>query len=308
MDRKNYQQETMMTENHHYKPGLYYGLTFLLTFGFWLAGAYASHSEKLSDLYFVLMLPGLLMPFVITLIMTFSSGDRDLKRDYLKRLVDIRLIRPGTLPALFLLMPLVVLASALLSLLVGGSAAQFQPAEEFSFSYGMVSALTILLLAATFEELGWRGYAFDSLQSRYTYLTASILFGVLWSAWHLPLILVKDSYQYEILKQNPWYAVNFFVGVVFLGIIISWFCAKNRKSVPAAILFHFVVNMSQEFLAISQVTKVIETGILALVAAAIVLTDRELFFSRAHREPSAGVTATWRVPAPDRSLNAGAKA
>jgi membrane protease YdiL (CAAX protease family) len=272
--------EDDMITNHHYKPGFYYGLTFLLTFGFWLAGAYASHTEELADLYFVLMLPGLLAPFMVTLAMTLVSGNRDLKRDYLKRLFDVRLIRLSTLPVLVLLMPLVVLASALLSLLVGESVSQFQPAAEFSFSYGIVSALTVLLLAATFEELGWRGYAFDSLQSRYNYFTASIIFGVLWSAWHLPLLLVKGSYQYEILQQSPWYAVNFYVGIVVLGIIISWFCAKNSKSVPAAIAFHFVINMSQEFLAITQVTKTVETGVLAVVAAAIVLTDKELFFSR----------------------------
>ena len=278
-------------KNHHYKPGLYYGLTFLLTSVFWLAGAYASRTEAFVDLYFALMLPGLLAPFLITLVMTFASGNRALKRDYLRRLFDLRLIRLSTLPSLLLLMPLVVLASALISLLAGGSVSQFQPAEGFSFSYGIVSALTVLLLAATFEELGWRGYAFDSLQSRYNYLTASIIFGALWSAWHLPLILVKGSYQYEILQQSPLYAINFYVGTVFLGIIISWFCAKNSKSVPAAILFHFIINMSQEFLAITQLTKTIETGVLALVTVAIVLTERDLFFSRAHRGQAAVETA-----------------
>ena len=261
-------------------------MTFLLTFGFWLAGAYARQNEALSDLYFALLLPGLLAPFAIPLVMIFASRNRGLKRDYLRRLVDVRLIRLSTFPALLLLMPLVVLVSALISLLAGQPVSQFQPAAEFSFSYGIVSALTVLLLAATFEELGWRGYAFDSLQSRFNYLTASLLFGVLWSVWHLPLLLVKGSYQYEILHQSPWYAVNFYVGTVFLGVIISWFCAKNRKSVPAAILFHFVVNMSQEFLAITQVTKSIETGVLAIAAVAIVLLDRDLFFSRP-------LTANW---------------
>ncbi len=277
-----------MIHTHPYKPGLYYAITFIFTFGFWLAGAFASHTEELSELYFILMLPGLLAPFVVSLVMTFASGNTALKHNYLRRLFDPRLIRVSTLPALLLLMPLVVLASALLSLLLGQPVSQFQPAEEFSFSYGIVSALTVLLLAATFEELGWRGYAFDSLQSRHNYLTASIVFGLLWSAWHLPLLLVKGSYQHEILTQSPWFAVNFYGRTVLLGVIISWFCAKNRKSVTAAILFHFVVNMSQEFLAISQVTKSIETGVLALVTVAIVLTDRELFFSRTDRSVQRG--------------------
>ena len=36
--------------------------------------------------------------------------------------------------------------------------------------------LLLLLLAAGFEELGWRGYAFDSLRSRYSYLKAAVVF------------------------------------------------------------------------------------------------------------------------------------
>jgi membrane protease YdiL (CAAX protease family) len=142
--------------------------------------------------------------------------------------------------------------------------------------------LLLLLLAATFEELGWRGYAFDSLQSRFSYFKASLIFSVLWSLWHFPLIFVKDSYQFEIVQQNIWFAVNFFVSIVPMGIIISWICIKNRKSVLAAILFHFIINMSQEMFAITQVTKCIETVVLIVVTAVIIAIDREMFFSKEH--------------------------
>ena len=140
--------------------------------------------------------------------------------------------------------------------------------------------LVLLLLAASFEELGWRGYAFDSLQSRYsTYLMASLVFSILWSLWHFPLVFVKDSYQYEIINENLWYGVNFFVSIIPMGVIISWVCIKNGKSVIAAILFHFIINISQELLSMSQMTKCIETVVLMVVAIAIVALDQELFFS-----------------------------
>jgi hypothetical protein len=67
-----------------------------------------------------------------------------------------------------------------------------------------------------------------------------------------------------------------------MGIIISWICIKNRKSVFAAILFHFIINMSQEILAITQVTKCIETVVLALCTGIIIWIDRDLFFSKVH--------------------------
>jgi hypothetical protein len=160
--------------------------------------------------------------------------------------------------------------------------AQFGVAEGFSFSSGFVPVLLLLLLAAGFEELGWRGYAFDSLQSRYTYFTASLIFGILWSLWHFPLVFVNNSYQYEIIRESIWYGLNFFVSIVPMGMLISWICIKNRKSIIAAIVFHFIVNLSQEILDISQTTKCIETGVLIIAVAAIIAYDREMFFSREH--------------------------
>jgi len=264
-------------KNNQYRPVKYFVLTFIVTFAFWGIGAYASFSERLNDFYMLFMLAGLLSPFVISLFMLGSTGSKAPGKDFASRLFNLKLIRPGTLPVLFLLMPAVVILSALLSLPAGESPEQFHLAEGFSFSTGAVPVLTLLLLAAAFEELGWRGYAFDSLASRFNYLTASLVFGLLWSAWHLPLLFVNNSYQYEILQQSPWFALNFYVGIIPLGVIISWFCVKNRGSVTAAILFHFFINMAQELLNISQVTKSIETGVLILVATALVLTDKEVF-------------------------------
>jgi membrane protease YdiL (CAAX protease family) len=255
-------------------------MTFLATFALWFAGAYVSSQDDKSGLYMVFMLPGLMAPFLISLGMIFTSKNSDIKKDFVNRLVNPVLIQPKVLPAFVFIMPLSVLASVFISLPFGGSSSQFQFAEGFSFSSGFVPVLLLLLLAAGFEELGWRGYAFDSLQSRYNYFTASIIFSVLWSFWHFPLIFVKNSYQYEILHENVWFAVNFFISIVPMGMIISWICIKNRKSIIAAIIFHFFVNISQEILAITQNTKCIETAALTVVAASIIAIDREMFFSK----------------------------
>lgn len=271
-----------MNRNYTFKPGLYFTITFITTYVLWFIGAYISFQENNNGMHMLFLLPGLMAPFIISLIMLYRANNADLKRDFFNRLVNLKLIQPKYLPVFFLLMPAVVIVSILISLLFGESQAQFQLAEGFSFSTGFVPVLMLLFLAALFEELGWRGYAFDSLQSRFNYFKASLIFSVLWSAWHFPLIFVKDSYQYEVLQQNIWYAVNFFVSIVPMGIIISWICIKNRKSVFAAILFHFIINMSQEILAITQVTKCIETVVLALCTVIIIWIDKDLFFSKVH--------------------------
>jgi uncharacterized protein len=271
-----------MMSNYRYKPHYFFLITFFVTFSFWFAGAYFSFHSENDGLYMLFMLPGLMAPFLISLVMFLMSKNLNVKKDFLNRLINPRLVELKTLPIFVLLMPLSVLISIVLSLPFGGSLLQFQFAEGFSFSSGFVPVLLLLLLAASFEELGWRGYAFESLQSRYTYFTASLLFSILWSLWHFPLLFVKDSYQYEIFHENIWFAVNFFVSIVPMGIIISWICSKNRKSILAAILFHFIINISQEILNITQMTKCIETMVLIGVAAAIIILDKKMFFSTEH--------------------------
>ena len=267
----------MKTQNN-YKPLKYYLLIFTLTYILWFAGAAASHKMR-GSLYMILMLTGLLVPFIISLFMTFRSKDKSLVKDFINRLFNLKLINLKILPLFFLIMPASVIISIAVSLLFGGSADQFRPADGFSFSTGIVPVLLLLLLAAGFEELGWRGYAFDSLQSRFNNLKATLFFSIFWSLWHFPLIFVKNSYQYEIIQENIFYGINFFVSIIPMGFIITWMCIKNRKSIFAAVLFHFIVNMSQEILDITQQTKCIQTIVITFFTVLIVFYDKKLFIS-----------------------------
>jgi len=269
-----------MIPKYRYKPWTYFAATFIATYALWFAGAYLSFQDEKNGLYMLFMFFGLLVPFILSFFMIFTSKNSGLKRDFINRLINLRLIRPKMFPVFFLVMPLTILISIFISLPFGGSVSQFQLADGFSFSTGSVPTLIFLMLAACFEELGWRGYAFDSLQSRHTYFMASIIFSILWSLWHFPLIFVNHFYQYEIYHENIWYAVNFFVGIIPMGVFVSWICIKNGKSIPAAILFHFIVNICQEALTVTQTTKCIETLVITLVVAIIIVLDKDMFFSK----------------------------
>lgn len=120
----------------------------------------------------------------------------------------------------------------------------------------------------------------DSLTSKFGYFKATAVFAVLWAGWHLPLFFIKDYYQNEITRENLLYGVNFMVSVIPIAFIISWLCAANRGSIPIAIGFHFFINMCQEALQITQVTKCVETVVLFAVAAVVVATNRDLFFGK----------------------------
>ncbi|MFX1263016.1 MAG: CPBP family intramembrane glutamic endopeptidase, partial [Promethearchaeota archaeon] len=56
----------------------------------------------------------------------------------------------------------------------------------------LLSFLNTLHYGPLSEEAGWRGFALPRLQERYSALTSSVILGVLWACWHLPLYLVQS--------------------------------------------------------------------------------------------------------------------
>jgi uncharacterized protein len=46
------------------------------------------------------------------------------------------------------------------------------------------------------EELAWRGFALPRLLSRHNALVASLILGVIWALWHLPLVWTEGNAMY----------------------------------------------------------------------------------------------------------------
>lgn len=258
-----------------YRPARYYLITLLVTWVCWLAAAYVSSRPGGEEIFVLFVIPGMMAPTFAALGMMLGEKNRALRQDFLRRLVDLRLIRPSSLAAVLLLMPALVVVSILLSTLVGQPLSQLQLSGEFS-SAGLI----ILILAATFEELGWRGYGMDALACGRRYFSAALIFAGLWLIWHLPLFLINQMYQNELLHTNPLFALNFLVSLAPMAVIISWLYRVNRGSISLIILFHFVINLCQEILQMGQIAKCIETLLLFGAAAAVVLLNRPVFFGQ----------------------------
>ncbi|MBN0989566.1 type II CAAX endopeptidase family protein [Amphritea pacifica] len=267
----------MISEGFRYRPVKYFLAVILTTTLFWSLGGYMSFKPEWAKFYMLPMLLGLMMPACLAIGFVWRQPKRAMKQDFIRRAVSVRLIRPWPFIGSLALMPLSVVIAISLSLLFGGSREQFAVSEAFSFNSGFVPVLVLLFLAALFEELGWRGYGFESIEQGSGFCRASLIFGVLWSLWHLPLLWVNHSYQYEIYQQSRWFAVNFFVGTALMGVIVSWVCHLNNRSILATILFHFAINLSQEALSMTQPTKCLQTLVLAVFVLLIVSNQWSLF-------------------------------
>ncbi|MCK4654469.1 MAG: CPBP family intramembrane metalloprotease, partial [Candidatus Cloacimonetes bacterium] len=118
----------------------------------------------------------------------------------------------------------------------------------------------------------------DSLASKFNLFKTSMIFGVLWGVWHLPVFFIKNSYQIFLWEQHPLFAVNFFIGIIPLAIIMNYLYYKNRRSIFLLALFHILVNYSSELFEANQISKCIFTIVLAIVAVIIIIRNKSFFF------------------------------
>ncbi|HEX2517124.1 MAG TPA: type II CAAX endopeptidase family protein, partial [Chloroflexota bacterium] len=98
--------------------------------------------------------------------------------------------------AFVLLFPILPAVAALyLYDLFGGPAVEWSELAPLSSVIPSIIILTIF--AGMGEEFGWRGFALPRLQARHTALVSSLIIGVLWGIWHIPLFLIEGTTQYQ---------------------------------------------------------------------------------------------------------------
>ncbi len=230
-------------------PWTYFGLAFGLTWVFWIPAArFRGESGSLSVMALI-ALGGLAGPPLSALLLTYLSGGAAGLREFGHRLVDLRRIRPAWWGAIALLAPTTSLLGMLSARLTTGAwPVLSRPGELLASPVALLAFLvTTLLFGPLPEELGWRGYVQDRLQARWTPLTASLVLGLLWALWHLPLFFIRGTYHHQ-LGLGSLQSGLFFVGVVCASILTGWIYNGTNRSILAAVLVHFMDNLTGEFL------------------------------------------------------------
>jgi membrane protease YdiL (CAAX protease family) len=141
--------------------------------------------------------------------------------------------------------------------------------------------LALLLTATLFgglEEPGWRGYALPRLQARHTPFRATLLLGLAWGVWHVPL-----------------YGPAGFVVPLVLAFFYTWLYNRTG-SVLLCVLLHGSFTAAQDELLLTADSVTVDAvilGIYVAAAAAVVLLTRGRLGVPAVLLPSAPA-----VPAP----------
>ncbi len=95
------------------------------------------------------------------------------------------------------------------------------------------------------EELGCRGFALPRWQARRAALDASVLLGVIWGLWHVPLYFVPGTGQFETLRgaSAAFTIGRFTVWTVGLSVLFTWLVYQSHGSLLVVTLFHISVDV-----------------------------------------------------------------
>ncbi|WP_193363606.1 type II CAAX endopeptidase family protein [Haloferax sulfurifontis] len=217
---------------------------FLLTYAIsWIAwlGPVLELSEPIGTLGFVV---GGYGPFLAALVVTWLGSDS--VRAWAHQIVDWRVAPRWYIAALTI--PLLVIALTSVGLTAVGRSVD-PGVLPGRFSLVLVSFLTIALIGGGNEEPGWRGLALPKLQEQYAPVPATVILGVVWALWHLPLLATGTTEFHGLasfVELAPTTAVRI-LNIVGVAFILTWIY-NETGSVLLAILAHTGFNTANSTL------------------------------------------------------------
>jgi len=222
----------------------------------------------------VLLAMGVLGPAVSAIFLTCLTGDKQERRDYWSRLISFKRIGPRWYAIIILIAPVYSVLAILTGLVIEGNIPAFDTAVGYVTHPLIIIPFAIMRLVygPLPEELGWRGYALDRLQRKWNALVSSLVLGVIWAVWHTPMFFIRGSLMSEVF---PLWSTKFWVamgpGILAGAVVMTWIYNNTQRSTLAAILFHFMMNFTGEFLRLPGDIKTYQFVWLTIIAIVVTL-------------------------------------
>jgi uncharacterized protein len=220
----------------------YVGLTFALAWAAWVpAAVFFGNTDRpglpsFTGGLFMLQTLGVAAPTIAAQLVLRVSGRRDLL-GWIASRYRIWRVHPGWYLTAGLLAPAITLLSLGVRALADPhfQVAPGSPLGEMLADLGVggVALLFPLLVlawlpsSALLEEFGWRGLALPLLQRRWNALASSVLLGLVWGVWHLPLMVANG--------EPP---IPYLLLIVPQTVLMTWVVNSTRGSMLVAMLFH----------------------------------------------------------------------
>ncbi|MFY2828320.1 type II CAAX prenyl endopeptidase Rce1 family protein [Staphylococcus arlettae] len=157
---------------------------------------------------------------------------------------------------LALILPLTILAVAMVSFNILADSFILLQAEDFSVS--LTTVIIGQLITAMLIEFGFRSYLQNIVENRIYIFFASILVGILYSIWNLNLSFGMTFAAYNFLYT---FAFSMIIGELIRG--------TKGRTIYIATLFHFVMSFGLVFLFNEELGNVFAMKVIALSTVAV---------------------------------------
>ena len=192
----------------------------------------------------VVVIIGAFAPLLAAITLIARQEGRKGIKSFFGRALDFRIKPVYYLIALGL--PLVIHVIAhYLAIAVGLDVAQTLFPAEISIAPVILAIpyfILMLVIGGGQEEFGWRGYAQEPLQDKIGVIPASLVIGVIWGIWHLPLwFMAGDLHS----------AYSFFAFVIMttsISLIYAWLYNSSGKKLIVVLFFHAMNNTAAPLL------------------------------------------------------------
>jgi len=141
--------------------------------------------------------------------------------------------------ALALFGPLGASLVALLAARFSGVEARFAPGAIPIPKLVLVFLFFAIVDGPLGEEIGWRGYLLPRLLERRGPVVASLVVGVVWYLWHLPLYVATGRFE-----LTAGFLVGYLVQNVAWSFVHTWFFRRSGGSAFLAVFLHTAGNYS----------------------------------------------------------------
>lgn len=214
-------------------------LTYAISWLLWLPSVLRTNGfDSLPE---IVGLPGMFAvfgPAIAAFMLTGRESGRAGMIKLLRRAIAAGFSARWWLPTLFL-MPLIGLLTLGILILLGIELPEWTAPTLLT---ALITTIFILFLGGGLEEFGWRGYALDRLQNGQNAVAASLVLGLIWGLWHLPLFFIEGTTQ-EVIPL--W---QFLLQIMVLSVLFTWLYNNTGGSLLVAILFHTIGNTTSALL------------------------------------------------------------
>jgi membrane protease YdiL (CAAX protease family) len=220
----------------------FFSLTYALTWTCFisvvvLSGTAAPASPGRTGLRALLLFIGIFAPSFLALGLTAQASGRAGVLSLIRRLVQWRV---GVQWYVFAIsyMAVIKLLVALVHRVTTGVWPRFGDEAWYVMLAGTI--FSTITGGQAGEEIGWRGYALPRLAARLGLARGSLLLGIIWACWHLPLFFLRGSSTYG--QSIPAYVLQ----VTALSVTIAWLYAHTNGSLLPIMLLHAAVNNTKD--------------------------------------------------------------